>query len=133
MENNQFLHEELSCKEDDSGKENQKIRKRRSLPAKQEYTENISQNTPCLPSYMAATESAKAKVRAQGSSKFSEDGAEHGYVRRHSLPASTNGKLSSLSPRIQKPVQVNGNGGGKTNRSMSSSRDGSYVRDESGL
>ncbi|KAK4409880.1 protein IQ-DOMAIN 31 [Sesamum angolense] len=118
-----FLHEELSSKEDDSGKENQKIRKRRSLPAKQEYTENISQNTPCLPSYMAATESAKAKLRAQGSSKFSEDGAEHGYVRRHSLPASTNGKLSSLSPRIQKPVQANGKGGGKTNRSMSSSRD----------
>ncbi|KAL0431704.1 UNVERIFIED_CONTAM: hypothetical protein Sradi_0796400 [Sesamum radiatum] len=45
------------------------------------------------------------------------------YVRRHSLPASTNGKLSSLSPRIQKPVQANGKGGGKTNRSMSSSRD----------
>lgn len=123
MESNQFLHEELSSKEDESGKENQKIRKRRSLPAKQEYTENISQNTASLPSYMAATESAKAKLRAQGSSKFSEDGAEHGYVRRHSLPASTNGKLSSLSPRIQKPVQANGKGGGKTNRSMSSSRD----------
>ncbi|KAK4426190.1 protein IQ-DOMAIN 31 [Sesamum alatum] len=123
METNPFLHEELSSKEDESGKENQKIRKRRSLPAKQECTENISQNTPSVPSYMAATESAKAKLRAQGSSKFSEDGAEHGYVRRHSLPASTNGKLSSLSPRIQKPVQANGKGGSKTNRAMTSSRD----------
>ncbi|KAL0461638.1 UNVERIFIED_CONTAM: protein IQ-DOMAIN 31 [Sesamum latifolium] len=127
MESNQFLHEELSSKEDESGKENQKIRKRRSLPAKQEYTENISQNTPSLPSYMAATESAKAKLRAQGSSKFSEDAAEHGYDRRHSLPASTNGKLSSLSPRIQKPVQANGKGGSKTNRSMSSSRDAKFA------
>ncbi|KAI3462948.1 hypothetical protein Pfo_019611 [Paulownia fortunei] len=126
MESTPFLHEELSSKEDESGKENQKFRKRRSIPAKQEYPENISLNTPSLPSYMAATESAKAKLRAQGSSKFSEDGAELGYVRRHSLPASTNGKLSSLSPRIQKPVQANGKGSSKTNRSMMSSRDGKY-------
>ncbi|KAL0395650.1 UNVERIFIED_CONTAM: hypothetical protein Scaly_0013400 [Sesamum calycinum] len=108
---NQFLSRgALSSKEDDSGKENQKIRKRRSLPAKQEYTENISQNTPCLPSYMAATESAKAKLRAQGSSKFSEDGAEHGYVRRHSLSASrAHGNWSSLSRRARGPQQGNKN------------------------
>lgn len=124
MENTPFLHVEVSPKEDENGKENQKIRKRRSLPAKQEYPENISLNTSSLPSYMAATQSAKAKLRVQGSSKFSEDGAEIGYVRRHSLPASTNGKLISLSPRIQKPVQANGKGSGKINRSMTSSRDG---------
>ncbi|PIN19674.1 hypothetical protein CDL12_07651 [Handroanthus impetiginosus] len=129
METTPCVHEELSSKQDENGKENQKIRKRRSLPAKQEYTENISHNTPSLPSYMAATESAKAKLRAQGSPKISEDGVEHGYVRRHSLPASTNGKLSSLSPKIQKPVvQANDKGNSKTNRSMTASRDDKVVQ-----
>ncbi|KAG8366830.1 hypothetical protein BUALT_Bualt16G0008700 [Buddleja alternifolia] len=123
MENMQFSRDELGSKEEEIGKENQKIRKR-SLPAKQEYTENISQNNPSLPSYMMATQSAKAKLRAQGTTKLSEDGAENGNIRRHSLPASTNGKLSSLSPRIRKPVQGNGKGGSKTNKLLTSSRDG---------
>ncbi|EYU34101.1 hypothetical protein ABFS82_08G020900 [Erythranthe guttata] len=119
----------LSCKEEQSGgKENHKVRKRRSLPAKQEYTENISQNSPSLPSYMLATESAKAKLKAQGSLKFGEEGAEYGNnnARRHSLPASTaNGKLTSLSPRIQKPVQGNNStkGVSKINKSLTTSRD----------
>ncbi|KAL8528312.1 hypothetical protein ACS0TY_005935 [Phlomoides rotata] len=124
MEKNSLLNDEVSPKGDRGGKENHKIRKRRSLSGKQEYSENISLNTPSIPSYMAATQSAKAKLRIQGSPKFSEDGAEVGYIRRHSLPASTNGKLSSLSPRIQKPVQANGKGSSKTNRSITtSSRD----------
>ncbi|KAL0350917.1 UNVERIFIED_CONTAM: protein IQ-DOMAIN 31 [Sesamum radiatum] len=123
MDSTLALNDELSYKEEQSGKENNKVRKRRSLPAKQEYPENISQNSPSVPSYMAATESAKAKLRAQGSSKFGEDGAEHGYTRRHSLPASTNSKLNSQSPRVQKPVQANGKGGSKTNRSVTSSKD----------
>ncbi|XP_051117836.1 protein IQ-DOMAIN 31-like [Andrographis paniculata] len=112
-------------------KDNHKIRKRRSLPAKQEYVENISQNAPNLPSYMAATASAKAKLRAQGSARFSDDGGggEQGYVRRHSLPAPTNGKLSTMSPRLQKPVQSsNGKGSNKTNRSAPSTRDDKVVQ-----
>ncbi|XP_075501196.1 LOW QUALITY PROTEIN: protein IQ-DOMAIN 31-like [Primulina tabacum] len=123
IESPSTLNEESSFKEDQSVKSNQKIKKRRSLPVKPEYPENVTQNTPSLPSYMAATESARAKLRAQGSTKFDEDGADYGYVRRHSLPASTNGKLSSMSPRIQKPVQANGKGGTKTNRSLTTSRD----------
>ncbi|XP_073310424.1 protein IQ-DOMAIN 29-like isoform X2 [Primulina huaijiensis] len=123
IESASTLNEESSFKEEQSGKSNQKIKKRRSLPVKPEYPENISQNTPSLPSYMAATESAKAKLRAQGSAKFDEDGADYAYVRRHSLPASTNGKLSSMSPRIQKPAQANGKGGTKTNRSLTTPRD----------
>ncbi|XP_073148432.1 protein IQ-DOMAIN 31-like [Henckelia pumila] len=123
IESPSTLNEESTVKEEQCGKSNQKIKKRRSLPVKPEYPENISQNTPCLPSYMAATESAKAKLRAQGSTKFDEDGADYGFVRRHSLPASTNGKLSSMSPRMQKPVQANGKGGTKTNRSLTTSRD----------
>nr|GMC62154.1 protein IQ-DOMAIN 31-like [Ipomoea batatas] len=116
--------EELTSKEDQTSKESQRTRRRRSLPAKQEQTENISQNAPSLPSYMAATESAKAKLKAQGTPRPTEDEAENGFVRRHSLPSLTNGKLNSLSPRVQRPVQANGKGGNKTNRSVSSTRDG---------
>ncbi|KAL0377524.1 UNVERIFIED_CONTAM: hypothetical protein Sradi_3057900 [Sesamum radiatum] len=101
MDSTLALNDELSYKEEQSGKENNKVRKRRSLPAKQEYPENISQNFPKRAKLYAATESAKAKLRAQGSSKFGEDGAEYGYTRRHSLPASTNSKLNSQSPRIK--------------------------------
>ncbi|KAL3525957.1 hypothetical protein ACH5RR_014329 [Cinchona calisaya] len=120
---NATVDEELSTKEDQSGKENQKTRRRRSFPTKQEYPENVSQNTPSLPSYMAATESAKAKLKAQGSVKLTEDAVENGSVRRHSLPSSTNGKLNSLSPRLQKAAQANGKGGSKSNKSLSASRD----------
>lgn len=88
------VSDESSSKEEHNSEE-VKIGRMKSLPAKQEYSENASQNTLSLPSYMAATESAKAKLRAQGSSKF-EDVAEN--ERHHSLPARTNGKLSSLSP-----------------------------------
>ncbi|XP_075510678.1 protein IQ-DOMAIN 31-like isoform X1 [Primulina tabacum] len=117
------LNEELSSQEEHSNKENQKIKKRRSLTTSQEHPENILQNTPSVPSYMAATESAKAKLRAQGSSKLDEDGADHAYARRHSLPVSFSGKLSSLPPRIQKPIQANGKGGNKPSRSSTVSKD----------
>lgn len=123
METLPAVYEELSSKEEHNSKEKVKMGRRKSLPAKQEYPENASQNTLSLPSYMAATESAKAKLRAQGSSKI-DDVAENGFERRHSLPAPTNGKLSSLSPRMQKPVLANGKGGSKKSRSLVSSRDG---------
>ncbi|KAK2972398.1 hypothetical protein RJ640_010835 [Escallonia rubra] len=124
VENRPAVNDELSPKEDQTNKESQKTRRRRSFPVKQEHIESASQNTPTVPSYMAATESAKAKLRAQGSPNFGEDGAENGFVRRHSLPSSINGKLISMSPRMQKPAQVNGKGGSKSNRSLTSSRDG---------
>lgn len=117
------VQEEESIKEDQTGKENQRSRRRKSFPVKQEFAENVLQNTPSLPSYMAATESAKAKLRLQAAAKFSEEGVDNGFVRRHSLPSSTNGKLSSLSPRVQKPAQANGKGGSKINKSLSSSKD----------
>ena len=117
------VNEELNTKEDHTSKENQKSR-RRSFPAKQEYPENVSQNTPTLPKYMQATESAKAKLRAQGSPRFGQDEMENGFIRRHSLPASTSGKLSSMSPRVQRLAPSNGKGGGKSYGSPSSSKDG---------
>ncbi|KAK6913228.1 protein of unknown function DUF4005 [Dillenia turbinata] len=112
---------ELSSKDDHTNKENQRTR-RKSFPAKQELSENDVENTPTLPSYMAATESAKAKLRGQASPRFGQDGSENGFTRRHSLPSSNNGKAGSPSPRMQKLVQANGRT--RSDRSLLSSRDG---------
>ncbi|XP_042497752.1 protein IQ-DOMAIN 31-like [Macadamia integrifolia] len=115
---------ELNSKEDHNSNGNKKSSRRASFPAKQEYPENGLQNTPTLPSYMAATASAKAKLRAQGSPRFGQDGVEKDdFTRRHSLPSSTNGKLNSLSPRTQKPVHGSGKGGVR-DRSLLSLGDG---------
>lgn len=120
--NSDKIIEELSSKEDQI-EEKPLARRRKSFSAKQDYPENVSQNTPTLPSYMQVTESAKAKLKAQGSLKFGEDGAENVFDRRHSLSSPMNGKLSSHSPQVQKPVQANGKGGSKSDRSLQSFRD----------
>nr|AFK43723.1 unknown [Medicago truncatula] len=74
---------------------------------------------------MAATESAKAKLRAQGSPKVVQDGSEkNNSARRQSLPSPTNSKISSHSPRTQRPVHSGGKGGHKSDKAASSSRDG---------
>ncbi|KAK9090667.1 hypothetical protein Sjap_023844 [Stephania japonica] len=116
----------LQSKEDNTGNENHKISRRRSsLSGKQESQENGLQKTPTFPSYMATTESAKAKLRGQCSPRFGQEGADNnGFTRRHSLPSSANGKLSSVSPRTQRPVQASGKVI-KNDRSLLSSRDGS--------
>ncbi|KAL9243220.1 hypothetical protein vseg_017133 [Gypsophila vaccaria] len=96
-----------------------------SLPVKQENVEVGSQNTPKVPSYMQATKSAKAKLRGLGSPKVSQDSAEKPNVaRRHSLPSPANGKANSASPRRPKPLQGSGKGGNKTDKPLSSSKDG---------
>lgn len=109
-----------------NGKENQKARRRKSLPAKQEYKESVSQNSPTVPSYMAATESAKAKLRAQAAAKAAEEGVENGFTRRQSLPSAT-AKPSLHSPRVHKPSQANGKGVTKPNKSQISPRDGKHI------
>ncbi|KAI4343850.1 hypothetical protein L6164_011151 [Bauhinia variegata] len=120
-ENTPLTNGDLSHKEDPTGNENQKPSRKAAILAKQERAENGLLNSPTLPSYMAATESAKAKLRAQGSPRFGQDGVEKNNVaRRHSLPSSTNSKVSSHSPRTQRPVQAGGKGG---NRTVPSSRD----------
>ncbi|KAL8124487.1 protein IQ-DOMAIN 31-like [Apium graveolens] len=123
IENSLKVDEDQNYKEDQTSKESQKRRRRKSNPVKAEYPESVSQNSPTLPSYMQATESAKAKLRAQESQRFGDEEAENGFTRRHSLPASTNVKLGTPSPRVQKPLQANGKGGSKSNRSLTSSRD----------
>ncbi|CAI9277000.1 unnamed protein product [Lactuca saligna] len=110
---------ELRVNLESNGKEHLKTKRRKSLPAKQEHVECVLQNTPVLPSYMAATESAKAKLRAQ---TVAEDGGDNGFIRRHSLPSST-GKLSLQSPRVQKPLQANGKGWIKSNKAQICAKD----------
>lgn len=90
--------------------ENQKSSKRRaSLTANLDCHEDVLNNTPTLPSYMAATKSAKAKLRGLTSPRISSDGIEkNGFARRHSLPSLTNKKLSPLTSQTQKRGQTNG-------------------------
>lgn len=117
----------LSQKDDLTSNDNQKSSRKASIPAKQERIENVSgeQSSPTLPSYMAATESAKAKLRLNGSPKIVQDANErNNNTRRHSLPSLTNSKISSQSPRTQRLVQTGGKGGNKSEKSLSSSRDG---------
>ncbi|KAK9199682.1 hypothetical protein WN944_014874 [Citrus x changshan-huyou] len=63
-------------KEDSTNNENNKSSRKVDVLTKKECVENELQSSPSLPSYIAATESAKAKLRLQGSSRSSEDGAE---------------------------------------------------------
>lgn len=124
-ENIPVANEELSSKEDAISNENQKSSRKASIPAKPERAENGLESSPKLPSYMATTQSAKAKLRAQGSPRLGQDVPEKNNItRRHSLPSSTNGKMNSLSPKTQKPVQGNGKGGNRSERSILSSKDG---------
>ncbi|KAF6159967.1 hypothetical protein GIB67_033051 [Kingdonia uniflora] len=117
----------LISKEEPCSNENQKTSRRKSsFSEKQENLENGSQNSPTLPSYMAPTKSAKAKLRGSNSPRLVPDVIENnGFTRRHSLPSPINGKLNALSPRVQKLVQASGKGGTKTEKSLLSSRDGS--------
>lgn len=124
-ENSHITNGDLNHKEDQSGSENQKPSRKASIVAKQERAENGLHNSPTIPSYMAATESAKAKLRAQGSPRFGQDGSEkNNNARRHSLPSLTNSKITSHSPRTQRPAQSGGKVGHKSDKAVSSSRDG---------
>lgn len=72
-------------------------KRKSSSPNKSEYVENGTRTTsvqPRKPSYMAATESVKAKLRAQNSPRLDSDSSaeKNGFTRHHSLPSNTNGK-----------------------------------------
>ena len=125
-ENAPLTNEDLNHnKEYQKGNENQKPTRKSSMSAKQDRAENGLQNSPTLPSYMAATESAKAKLRAQGSPRFGQDGSEtNSPAGRHSLPSSTNGKISSHSPRTQRSVQAGGKGGPRSDKPSSRAGNG---------
>ncbi|KAL5229178.1 hypothetical protein ABZP36_017443 [Zizania latifolia] len=72
-------------------------KRRSSFSNKSDYPENGTQNTPAprrKPSYMAATESAKAKLREQNSPGLDSDLLTdmNGFTRRKSLPSATNNR-----------------------------------------
>ncbi|XP_062231991.1 protein IQ-DOMAIN 31-like [Phragmites australis] len=126
-ENTSLNDMEQRSKEEPLSTESLKNSKRRSsFSIKPEYPENGSKNSPALPSYMAATQSAKAKLRGQISPRLSSDSAEkNGFTRRHSLPSSNNGKMNSHSPGTQRPTHAGGKDAVKSDKSMLSSRDAS--------
>ncbi|KAM7269015.1 hypothetical protein ACFE04_024512 [Oxalis oulophora] len=116
---------ELNYKDDLTSSEHLKSNKKATTPAKQEHSENGHQLSPVVPSYMAATESAKAKLRMQGSPRSGQDAPQKGNsTRRHSLPSPANGKMSSQSPRTQRLVNAGGKGENKNDKSLASSKDG---------
>ena len=118
--------EERSKEEHPSTESLKGSKRRSSFSTKPEYPENGSKNSPALPSYMAATQSAKAKLRGNSSPRLSSDSAEkNGFTRRHSLPSSNNGKMISHSPRTQRPTHAGGKDGAKGDKAMLSSRDAS--------
>ncbi|KAH9773784.1 hypothetical protein KPL71_013425 [Citrus sinensis] len=126
IENIKEAAKDINSTDDQISNDNQKASQRRSsLPAKIDVQENGLHSTPKVPSYMAPTESAKAKLRGQGSPRLAHDGIDkNGTTRRHSLPSSTSSKLSSLSPRVPRLVQTAGKGVVRADRSLTSSRDG---------
>ncbi|XP_008786649.2 protein IQ-DOMAIN 31-like isoform X2 [Phoenix dactylifera] len=124
---------ELSLKDEQPCEGSQKGRKRRaSFSSKSEYyAEHGLQNASKLPSYMQTTESAKAKLRGQVLPRSGSDSAvKNSTPRRHSLPSSMNGKLSSQSPRTQKLIQGSGKGAIRNDRSLTSSIDEKAIQIE---
>ncbi|XWS34056.1 hypothetical protein CRYUN_Cryun21dG0006500 [Craigia yunnanensis] len=122
---NMPVTEELSSKDEQVINESSKANRRRaSLPTKTENQENGLNTMPKVPSYMAPTESAKARLKGQGSPRFTREAVEqNGLNRRYSLPSSTNSNLSSLSSCAQGLVQVAGKGAIRSDKPISSSRD----------
>ncbi|KAE8732951.1 putative Leucine-rich repeat protein kinase family protein [Hibiscus syriacus] len=106
---------------DEGSKANQR---RASFPAKVSNHTNGFNNNPKVPSYMAATESVKARLKDQGSPKFTHEVVEKNELnRRYSLPSSTNSNASSLSSSAQTRVRVAGKGAISSEKSQSSSKD----------
>lgn len=120
----QGVSDDLNCIGSVSPKNCQR---RASLPAKFDSQEDGVPKTPRLPSYMAPTASAKARLKGQGSSPrlVNELVDKSGPIRRYSLSSSVNGKLGSFSPRAERFGVLSSKGVIRTDRSLSSSRDGS--------
>ncbi|MCI02859.1 IQ-domain-containing protein [Trifolium medium] len=82
---------------------------------------------------MAPTESAKARLRGQGSPRFATDVLDkNSFTRRHSLSSSINSKSGSFSPRAEKLITLSGRGVARTDKSLSSSRDKSLSSSRDG-
>ncbi|XP_019102145.1 PREDICTED: protein IQ-DOMAIN 31-like isoform X3 [Camelina sativa] len=101
--------------------------RRASLPAKIEnhhHDDGLTQSGRKIPSYMAPTASAKARIRGQGSPRIAQEKPEkNGTTRRHSLPPAANGKLNTMSPRAHRLLIASAKGSMNSDRSFSSSKD----------
>ncbi|KAK8259859.1 hypothetical protein V6Z12_D13G083200 [Gossypium hirsutum] len=119
------LTEELNSKDEQVGDESSNTNQRRaSFPANIDNQANRLNHMPKVPSYMAPTESAKARLRGQGSPRFIPEAVEkNGLNRRYSLPTSTNSNTGSQSPHTQRQVRVAGKGAIISDKSQSSSKD----------
>ncbi|MBA0667602.1 hypothetical protein Goklo_000666 [Gossypium klotzschianum] len=119
------LTEELNSKDEQVGDESSNTNQRRaSFPAKIDNQANGLNHMPKVPSYMAPTESVKARLRGQGSPRFIPEAVEkNGLNRRYSLPTSTNSNTGSQSPHTQRQVRVAGKGAIISDKSHSSSKD----------
>ncbi|KAE8682973.1 hypothetical protein F3Y22_tig00111221pilonHSYRG00013 [Hibiscus syriacus] len=117
--------EELSSKDEQVSDESLKANQRRaSLPTKIDNQANGFNNNPKIPSYMAPTESVKARLGGQGSPRITHEVVEKdGLNRRYSLPSSTNSNTSSLSSHGQTRVRVAGKVSILNDKSESSSKD----------
>ncbi|KAK8699770.1 hypothetical protein V6N13_115848 [Hibiscus sabdariffa] len=117
--------EELNSKDEQISDEGSKANQRRtSFPAKFNNQSNGINNNPKVPSYMAPTESLKARLRGQGSPRFTHEVVEKNELnRRHSLPSSTNSNASSLPSRAQTRVRVASKVAISNDKSQSSSKD----------
>uniref|UniRef100_A0A1J3DLH1 Protein IQ-DOMAIN 31 n=1 Tax=Noccaea caerulescens TaxID=107243 RepID=A0A1J3DLH1_NOCCA len=120
----------ISSENGNAASENTKPSDRRaSLPAKIEnhhQDDGLTQSGRKIPSYMAPTASAKARVRGQGSSpRIAQEKPEKNgtTTRRHSLPPAANGKLSTMSPRAHRLLIASAKGSMNSDRSFSSSKD----------
>ncbi|MBA0754260.1 hypothetical protein Gogos_022296 [Gossypium gossypioides] len=116
---------ELNSKDEQVGDESSNTNQRRaSFPAKIDNQANGLNHMPKVPSYMAPTESAKARLRGQGSPRFIPEAVEKNWLnRRYSLPTSTNSNTGSQSPHTQRQVRVAGKGAIISDKSQSSSKD----------
>ncbi|CAN8266718.1 unnamed protein product [Cochlearia groenlandica] len=119
---------QISSENGNAASENTKPNDRRaSLPAMIEnhHQDNgITHSGRKIPSYMAPTASAKARVRGQGSPRIAQEKPEkNGTTRRHSLPPAANGKLSTVSPRAHRLLIASAKGSMNSDRSYSSSKD----------
>ncbi|CAH2045709.1 unnamed protein product, partial [Thlaspi arvense] len=102
--------------------------RRASLPAMIEnhhQEDGLTHSGRKIPSYMAPTASAKARVRGQGSPRIAQEKPEKNgtTTRRHSLPPAANGKLSTMSPRAHRLLIASAKGSMNSDRSFSSSKD----------
>ncbi|KAK8546973.1 hypothetical protein V6N13_099718 [Hibiscus sabdariffa] len=117
--------EELNSKDEHVSDESSKASQRRaSFPAKINNQANGFNNNTKVPSYMAPTESVKARLKGHGYPRLTDEVVEkNGLNRRYSLPSLTNGNSSSLSSRAQTQVRVAGKGAISSDKSQSSSKD----------